>query len=166
MAVAACAAYRQAQHVYDDTLEIPPEETMKPGICMTLAAALSAPFAVGAANIDGKSLVICATLEAVQCVKDPADAHECVHGTAASLNVPGFVKVDFEKQQVTATRETGVDSVSAITSVALTNGNLVVQGVEDGKGWALVMEENTGRMTATAVGDEEGMMIFGACTQI
>jgi len=67
-----------------------------------------------------------------------------------------------------APRPPGAGSCSrslAIGGVTRGNKHLVVQGLDDGHGWSLALEEDTGTMTASAIGDEEGMMIFGACTQ-
>lgn len=139
---------------------------MRLGSYLTFAAVLAAPMAAGAANFDGKSPVICATLEAVQCVKAVGETHECARGVASGLNVPRFLKLDFKEKSITATREAGMDKMSKIASVVHANGNIVLQGAEDGRGWVLVLEENTGHMTAAAVGDAEGMMVYGACTQL
>jgi len=134
----------------------------------TLGAALALPFSAGAANFDGTAPVLCATLEAVQCAKTRGSSHDCARGNAQALNVPQFIKLDFAKKQVTATAESGVDQKSSIASVGRANGHLILQGSDSGsgRGWTLVLEENTGHMTASAVGDEEGMIVFGACTQL
>ena len=139
---------------------------MRIPLLLTLGVALAAPFGAGAANFDGKSAVLCATLGAVQCAKSPGRSHGCIRGPARGLNVPQFIKLDFGAKSVTATAETGVDKSSSIGSVTSGNGHLIVQGVDDGHAWSLVLEENTGHMTASAIGDEEGMMLFGACTQL
>lgn len=141
---------------------------MRIPLYLILGAALAAPIGAGAANFDGKSPVLCATLEAVQCAKPAGNTHVCARGPASGLNLPQFVKLDFAKKQVTATRESGNDKTSAIANVAHANGHMILQGVDSGsgRGWSLVLEEDTGRMTASAVGDEEGMLIFGACTQL
>ena len=133
---------------------------------ITLAAALAAPLAASAANFNGKDPVICATLEAIRCDKTPGASHVCARGLARGLDVPQFIKLDFAKNEVTATGETGVPDVSAIGSVSRGNGHIVVLGVDGGHGWALALEEQSGYMTASVVGDVEGLMIFAACTQI
>jgi hypothetical protein len=141
---------------------------MKTSLYLTFCAALAAPMVAGAANFDGETSVVCATLEAVQCAKLDGARHVCARGPAQGLNVPQFVKLDFAKKLVSATKESGVEKTSPIGSVSRGNEHIVVQGFDagTGRGWSLVVEENTGQMTASAIGDEEGMMIFGACTQI
>ncbi len=43
------------------------------------------------------------------------------------------------------------------------DGILILQGVEDGKGWSMVITEANGKMALTAAGDQEAFVIFGAC---
>jgi hypothetical protein len=76
------------------------------------------------------------------------------------------VRVDFEKKVVVTTGGADGQKTAPIGNIARGNGHIVVQGVHEGHGWSLVIEENTGQMTASVVGDEEGKMVFGACTQI
>ena len=133
---------------------------------VALGAALIAPVASGAALFDGKSTAICATLEAVQCASQPGQSHMCARGMASGLNIPQFLRVDFGAKRVTATEESGVSTVSTITTVTHGKGHIVAQGVDDGHGWSLVLDEDTGRMTASAIGEQDGVMIFGACTPL
>lgn len=133
---------------------------------LTLGAALAAPVVAGAASFDGLAPVICASLEAVQCMKAPGTSHACVRGAATALNVPQFVRLDFANKKVTTTKEGGEEKSSSIASVSRGDDHIIVQGVDNGRGWSLVLEENTGHMAASVVGDEEGAIVFGACTQI
>jgi hypothetical protein len=41
---------------------------------------------------------------------------------------------------------------------------MILQGIEDGRGWSIIISEDTGKMTATASQDDVGFVIFGACT--
>ena len=45
-------------------------------------------------------------------------------------------------------------------------GNIILQGVENGRGWSIVISEETGKMSATVAGDEIGFIVFGACTPL
>ncbi len=129
-----------------------------------LALLLAAPTLAGAAGFDGKTPLVCATLEAVQCAKAPGETHVCARGNAVALNVPQFLKLDFAAKRVTATEETGVSSTSSIADVTFTKDHLVVQGHDEGHGWVVMVDPDTGRMTATAIGHDEGLLVFGACT--
>ena len=43
-------------------------------------------------------------------------------------------------------------------------GELVLQGIENGLGWSLMINESDGQMTLTAAGDRLAFVVFGACT--
>jgi len=40
---------------------------------------------------------------------------------------------------------------------------LILQGVENGRGWTLAITETSGKMVLTVSGNEEGFVVFGAC---
>ncbi len=44
------------------------------------------------------------------------------------------------------------------------DGSIILQGAHNGRGWNLTLEERNGRMTVTAAGQDEGFVLFGACT--
>ena len=44
------------------------------------------------------------------------------------------------------------------------SGELILQGVENGLGWSLMINESDGQMTLTAAGDRLAFVVFGACT--
>ena len=79
--------------------------------------------------------------------------------------MPQFIHPDFVASRVRATEEAGDENTSEIASVNVANKHLVVQGYDDGHGWSIVIQQETGRMTASTIGDEEGVLIFGACTK-
>jgi hypothetical protein len=43
---------------------------------------------------------------------------------------------------------------------------MILQGVENGHGWSMSIDQKTGRITTTVSGEEVGFMVFGACTTI
>jgi hypothetical protein len=45
------------------------------------------------------------------------------------------------------------------------DGKLILQGVQNGKAWSMVITEATGKMTLTASDDQAGFVIFGACME-
>jgi hypothetical protein len=51
-----------------------------------------------------------------------------------------------------------------VDNVQHANGRLVRQGGQDGRGWSLVMLEDTGRMSAVVADGDGAYVIFGACT--
>jgi hypothetical protein len=43
------------------------------------------------------------------------------------------------------------------------DGRLILQGVQNGKGWNLVIIEGTGQMTLVVSDENVGFTVFGAC---
>jgi hypothetical protein len=86
---------------------------------------------------------------------------ECRRGTAASVNLPEFLKVDLKAMKVYA-EGTGRDS--PIRNLEHLNGILIIQGGQNGRGWTMTIGEETGRMSSTISTSDEGFVIFGACT--
>lgn len=44
------------------------------------------------------------------------------------------------------------------------NGTLILQGIQDGKAWSMVISESDGMATISVSENEAGFVLFGACT--
>lgn len=53
-----------------------------------------------------------------------------------------------------------------MTLCALEDGKLILQGMEDGRGWSLVIVEETGKMSAAIAGSQVGFVVSGNCTTL
>jgi hypothetical protein len=116
------------------------------------------PGALAAAPYDGSAPLLCAVITVLECMP----TGECQRGTAESVNIPPFVTVDVPQKMLRAADAT--NRTSSITSREHLNGRMILQGVEGGRGWNMVIAEDTGKMSATVVEDAAGFVIFGACT--
>lgn len=115
-----------------------------------------------AAGFDGTANLICAAIDVVGCV----DGSSCVEGRARTFELPGFMFVDFEKKLIRATGESGHKEVSPIKNFEQTEKQVILQGVENHRGWSAAIDRQTGRMTVTSAGSDVSFMIFGACTAL
>jgi len=115
-----------------------------------------------AADLDGKSNLVCAAIDVVGCVNGPG----CLEGQARTFELPEFMFIDFEKKLVRATDESGHNEVSPIKNSEQTEKQIILQGVENHRGWSAAIDRQTGRMIVTSVGADVSFMIFGACTAI
>jgi hypothetical protein len=43
-------------------------------------------------------------------------------------------------------------------------GMLMMQGFENYRAWSVTINETTGKLVGAIAGDQEGFLIFGACT--
>ena len=117
---------------------------------------------VCAGKFDGTSNLVCAAIDVVACT----DGSTCLHGQARTFDLPEFLAIDFNQKVVRATEESGHKQVSPIMNVEQTGTQMVLQGVENGHGWSMSIDQKTGRITTTVSGEEVGFMVFGACTTL
>ena len=116
------------------------------------------PSLLGAATYDGSVPLLCASMTVLECDKTGT----CAQRTVESTNIPPFVTIDFEQKTIRDTNN--VDRTSMIKHLERLDGHLVMHGGEHGRGWNIVIAEETGTLSASAVGEGVGFVIFGVCT--
>ncbi len=126
----------------------------------SLLCLLSLPAA--ADKFDGTVPMLCASIEANAC----AVGGECLGGLPEEINAPQFARIDVNKKLINVKRSAGEKQTTKIQSVKRMDGKLILQGVENGRGWSITISETTGKMTAAAASDEVAFMLFGACTNL
>ena len=128
------------------------------GMVLAAVGMCLAPYPAGAAGKhDGSVPLLCVPIAVTECGADG----ECKRGTAESVNLPQFIRVDLKAMKA-HNQETGRES--PIKNVERMNGKLILQGAQGERGFTLVIAEDTGKMSATVATDGEGFIIFGACT--
>ena len=125
------------------------------------------PLSVLAGEFDGSQKLYCALMDTVQCLP----GGECQEIEAEEVNLPNFLVIDFKKEKITTTKARGNKRTSKIENKKQVDGKLIVQGAEDGAegvkdglGWSIAINETTGKMVLTGSGDDVGFVFFGACT--
>ena len=112
------------------------------------------------AAFDGASPLLCVPIEVTDC-----EAYGgCIVTTVEDVNIPQFIRLDFEKKTASGTLSDGTMRTVGIERMERENGMMVLQGGQEGRGWSVTIGEDTGKMTLTASGDRFGFIIFGACT--
>ncbi len=128
-----------------------------------LAVCLSVMSLSASANdFDGSKPLICASLETFECGANG----ECVKGTAASVNAPQFIWLDFVEKMARGSRPDGQRVTSEIEKVTQSEGELILQGVQSGRGWSMAIAQQGGKMVLTAAGEQVAFVVFGACTPL
>jgi len=122
-------------------------------------AAVPVPLAAEG-KYDGSVPLLCVPIEGIECEV----AGKCLAGTAESVNLPQFLRVDVQNKKISAADKSGRET--AIRYLERANGRLIMQGVQGGRGWTMVISEETGKMSGTVSEDEVGFVIFGACTPL
>jgi hypothetical protein len=119
--------------------------------------------AANAAGLDGTRNLVCAAMEVVAC----AGGVGCIEGSARAFDLPEFMFVDVKEKVVHAHTEGDPRKVvSPIRVAEKTKTQLVMQGIENGHGWSMSIDQTSGRMTTTVAGESASFMIFGACTAL
>ncbi len=134
--------------------------------CLGVVAVLGMASSAHAV-VDGSEPVICASADVMECVPGGI----CQRINAVEAGIPRFLRIDFAGQKITRTRPNGDDVSSEIERSETVDGRLILQGAEDGFegvrdgiGWSLSIDEENGEMVLTGSGDEVAFVIFGACT--
>lgn len=104
---------------------------------------------------------ICTPNHEIEC----EETGKCDTNAAESLNLPPFIKIDLVAKQMSGVEE-GIEEAAAIERVEHVDGRLVLQGVQDGRGWSMVIVEQSGDMTLSVAGDDTAWQAFGACTPL
>jgi hypothetical protein len=113
------------------------------------------PAASAAADFDGNTALICATVDAHSC--DPGVI--CERALPADIGLPQFMRIDFAKKTIQGTSRS-----TPIQSMEKTPGQILMQGTELGSAWTLVLDSTTGEMTSTIANRDHTYVMFGACT--
>jgi len=129
-------------------------------ICGGLACLLSMP--VRGDDLTGRDAFLCAVLEVSRCT--PGDG--CADVTLAELNIPDFVEIDLTAKVVRTTAASGENRATPIVGVVREEGSIFLQGVEKGRAWSFVLDEESGSLTAAVARDGLSVTAFAACTPL
>jgi hypothetical protein len=124
-------------------------------VVSSLSTALAVTGGVAAAGpYDGSRPFLCAVTTVMEC-----DASGGCERQIPDVNSPKFVKFDVAARTVSAAQRK-----SQLKSVARVDGELILQGSENGRGWSATIDEETGRMAAAIVDNDHVFSMFGDCT--
>ena len=129
------------------------------GCALLLAAVLFATESV--AEDDG--ILICAATHTVEC--DGSD-EECHQGQSDIINFPQFFRVDFKNRKLHVMDPERRGETTEVTHIARSEsrGWIILQGVEAGRPWSMLITVETGRFSLVINEDDASFNVFGACT--
>jgi len=123
-----------------------------------------AVVAVGSyAEPENRGSLICAATHSVEC--DGSD-EECDQGQSDIINFPQFFRVDFNKREMHVLDPGRRGEVTDVTHIARSEsrGWIILQGVEEGRPWSMLITEQTGRFSLVVNEDDAAFNVFGTCT--
>jgi hypothetical protein len=106
--------------------------------------------------VDG-DIRTCALTKGIECAPDEG----CTEWTIQEMGLPRFVRIDLTAKTITSL-DKEVSRNSKIASVERPEGLVVLHGTEQ-RGWSMTLGEDSGALTLTASGDNEGFIVFGSC---
>lgn len=129
------------------------------GLASIAAVVLLALPALAKGPYDGSKPLLCAISETDEC---PEEA-PCLEGEADDVRAPRFVRIDVKREQIQILDAGRENELTKIGSVSRGEGYLILQGVEAGAGWSLLIS-GAGESTLAVSGDGVAVSAFGACT--
>lgn len=128
-------------------------------IAFAAAAALLSTAAL-ADDLTGIDRFLCSAGRVTACTEDS----ECFAGTPFDLNMPQFLEFDLVAKRVSTTKASAENRATDIKHLSRQDGKIVLQGMDRGKVFSIVIDESTGFLTAAVAMDGFTASVFGACT--
>ncbi len=128
-------------------------------LCVVVAGFGTMWPAAAAGKYDGSAPMLCAVTSIVECTADG----KCERAAPQEgNNLPTFLRVDVKSGVLTANDGSGRKTDIKASSVV--GEQLMLQGVDNGKAWNMVIGSGTGRWGGSVVEDDGSFAIFGSCT--
>ena len=132
-------------------------------ICVAAAAILGMmPVVAHADDLSGADRILCAAVQATVC----GSGGECEIGLPWQWNIPQFVEIDLEAKTLGTTKASGENRATPIDNVQRSDGLIFLLGIEAGRAFSFVIEEETGILSAAVARSEITVSVFGACTPL
>ena len=128
-------------------------------IAMVLAGLILAGTAY-ADPLAGVNRLVCAASQVQICL----EGDTCYSALPWELGVPEFVVIDLKKKSISTTKSSGDDRATTFNNSVKSDGNIILQGLEDGRAFSFVIDEATGYMSVAVARDGMVVSVFGACT--
>ena len=131
---------------------------MKPYLLISVCT-----FAVSSAladSITNAERLLCATSRVVACF----EGGECIDVLPWELNIPQFVVIDTKKKTISTTKASNENRSTPIRTLQRDGGAIIFQGIEKGRSFGVVIDEESGLLTGSVARDGVAVSVFGACT--
>jgi hypothetical protein len=112
-----------------------------------------------AGKYDGSAPMICAVTAMSECTADGKGER---NAPQEGNTLPTFIRVDLGAKTLSTTDGSGRKTEIKASSAADTP--LMLQGIENGKAWNMVVKSDTGRWGGSVVENDGPFALFGACT--
>lgn len=124
------------------------------------ALSMAIPGPALAAQFDGSKPLICVALEINSCAAGAA----CEAQTTEGVDAPRFLNISVAEKKITGTRPSGGTVDATIELVRHSQDMMFLLGAQEAFAWNITIGEADGKMVLTLSDNEDGIVIFGACT--
>jgi hypothetical protein len=104
--------------------------------------------------------LLCSTLKSDVCLKNEG----CATLAPEALNIPQFITFDARTGVLSTTAASGRSRVTKADSVSRGDGQLILQGVQDGRAFSFYIDEASGDATFAVAANWLSVSVFAACT--
>ena len=111
-------------------------------------------------DLTGEDELLCASANVIVCLDDGT----CVSAPPWELGVPQFINIDLDKRSLSSTEASGESRTSVVENITRANGHIFLQGVDRGRAFSFVIDEETGFLTVALARNYLTVTVFGACT--
>ncbi len=131
-------------------------------ICRAIAglAGVLAVVSALADDLTGENQFLCSASSVIVCLDDGS----CASAMPWELNVPQFINVDVKKKSLSTTEASDNPRRTTVDNLKRSEGRIYLQGVERGRAYTFVIDEETGFLTVGVARDGLTVSVFGACT--
>lgn len=110
-----------------------------------------------AGDFDGSKPLICATVDAMDCVS----GEKCTKGRPGDMGAPAFLRIDFANKTIGGPKRT-----TSIVSMNTSENQILLQEKELEYGWTFALDQEAGKFSATLVNRDGVFVLFGSCTPL
>ena len=111
-------------------------------------------------DVTGSNVLLCSAGLATRCFADG----DCSTGPSWKWDIPMFIEIDLEGQKLSTTAASGENRSTPIRAIVRENGLIFLQGVEGGRAFSFVINEETGFLSVGVAAEGMAVAAFGGCT--
>lgn len=126
----------------------------------TIASSAAIMLSAAAAGAQDLKPAVCAVEQAIAC----PPFEPCERSLPGAVNLPMLMRIEPEKKMIVSRLEEGGERQSEAHTVVGSEVAVALQGVHDGKPWAMRIERATGRFTLASAGSDTAFSAFGVCS--
>lgn len=131
-------------------------------VTIALLLALTPAGITTADDLGGHDQILCSLARASQCFA----AGDCQEIDLLELNIPPFIEIDLAAEKLKTTEASQLNRETPIQHIERQGPYLILQGVQQGRAWSVMLDEEFGDATIAVAAGTRSIAIFGACTPL